>query len=350
MNTQATGVYLTRRETEFLGLPVGDPFSGAAYGDKNMPFFIAPAVGAAATAIGAAAAAGTMAAVGTAIGATVVAVGTIAAVAGTAMTVVGAVTGDQELMKIGAITGLAGGVVGMAAGGFSAMAAGGSFLDGVGGLGSAGVSMANDAVASTAGLAPSLVEAGVTNADIAAGTAEFATQSATTGTTGLAATQTAANISGGVSAPVAGGQSGVIANGASYAGTQAAAPVYTNGILTSVGSGTGVVGQSLAPEIVTGLSQTAGTSIAEGGFFADMFKGLSTSDKVVLGTTALSALKGIGTSDSDELARDKFEWEKSEKQRQVNNLNNVPKMSAWQFTKNDPSDKKAAKSAGMLQQ
>jgi hypothetical protein len=88
----------------------------------NMPFAAVVAaagvIGTAAT-VGVAAAGGALAVAGAAI--TVVAAA--ATVAGLVMTVVGAVTGDKELMKIGAIVGLAGGIAGIAGGAISGSAA-----------------------------------------------------------------------------------------------------------------------------------------------------------------------------------------------------------------------------------
>lgn len=112
--------YLSASIAGHLDIPIGDPFGGPAYGERNMPFIVGPSVAAAATAIGAAAAAGTAAAVGAAAMATVSAIAAVATVAGVAMTVVGAITGDKDLMKIGAMVGIAGGVTGLATGAFGA--------------------------------------------------------------------------------------------------------------------------------------------------------------------------------------------------------------------------------------
>lgn len=87
-----------------------DAFSGSAYGERNMPFIIGPAIGAASAAIGVAAAAGTAASIGAAVVATVGAISAVATVAGLAMSVIGMATGDKSLMKIGMYVGLAGGI------------------------------------------------------------------------------------------------------------------------------------------------------------------------------------------------------------------------------------------------
>lgn len=97
-------------------MPIGNPYAPENKFDRTyqLPFIVGPAVAGAATAISAAAAAGTAAAIGSAVVATASAIGAIATVAGLAMTVVGAITGDEDLMKIGGYVGLAGGVTGLA--------------------------------------------------------------------------------------------------------------------------------------------------------------------------------------------------------------------------------------------
>jgi hypothetical protein len=119
--------------------PVGDPFGGPAYGDRNMPFFIGPAIGAAAATVGAVgttvAAGSAAAAAGVAVGAVtattaaisvVSAIATVVTVVGTVLTVVGAVTGNEKLLKVGGYMALAGGVAGFAASGASALTTAGA--------------------------------------------------------------------------------------------------------------------------------------------------------------------------------------------------------------------------------
>ncbi|MFA5921159.1 MAG: hypothetical protein WC856_07690 [Methylococcaceae bacterium] len=112
-----TDTYFSRIATPIRGfgdMPIGDAHSGPLCGDRNMPFIL----GAGAATIG------SIAAIGAASGfvATAVAVAAtvsvVATIAGVALTVVGAVTGDKDLMKIGAIVGIAGGVTGLATGAF----------------------------------------------------------------------------------------------------------------------------------------------------------------------------------------------------------------------------------------
>ena len=80
--------------------PVGDPFGGPPYGERNPPVAAAfAAVGAAVT-----------------VAETVVAVATLVSYAGIGLTVVGAVTGNKSLMKVGGVMGLVGGVGAIAGG------------------------------------------------------------------------------------------------------------------------------------------------------------------------------------------------------------------------------------------
>jgi hypothetical protein len=298
-------MYLTRRDTEFLGLPVGNAFSGAPFKQKNMPFFIAPAIAAVGTAVG----------VGATIAATAVAIGTVAAVAGTAMTVVGAITGDKGLMKIGAIVGLAGAGVGMIAGGAAAAASGGSFLSGMGGMGSAGIASSQAAAAEVAGLAPNLVAAGITNSELAAGAAEFTASGASTTTTGLNAVVNPAS-------QTMGAAYGITGEGANIA-IQAPAPVYTNGVLTSVGSGTAQLGSQLPQTIAAGLAKTAGTS-TQAGFFSEMLSGMTPTEKLMTASFGLKAVGGIG--DAYNTNQKNKHDQKAEAQR-LTNLNAQPTIS-----------------------
>jgi hypothetical protein len=300
-------MYLTRRDTEALGLPVGNAFKGAPFKQKEMPFFIAPAIAAIGTAVGIG--------VGATIAATAVAIGTVAAVAGTAMTVVGAITGDKGLMKIGAIVGLAGAGVGMIAGGAAAAAAGGSFMSGMGGLGSAGIASSQAAAAEVAGLAPGFVEAGITNSDLVAGASEFTAQGANTATQGL----------GAVINPTAntmGAAYGITGEGANVA-TQAAAPVYTNGVLTSAGSGAAKIGTTLAPEITSGLANTAAIGTQDG-FFASMLSGMTPTEKLMTASFGLKAVGGIGDAYN---ANQKNKQDKAAQATMLANLNAQPTIS-----------------------
>jgi hypothetical protein len=108
MNFQKT--YMSRAITRAMAVdhPVGDPFGGAAYGERNDPISAAISIG-------------TMYATGTAMMAGSVMAGI--AFAGAAVSLVGNVTGNKTLMQIGAIAGLAGGLGSMGAFGEAAKGA-----------------------------------------------------------------------------------------------------------------------------------------------------------------------------------------------------------------------------------
>lgn len=106
-------IYLSRAMTRMMASehPVGDPFGGAAYGEKRDPVTAIVAIGSMAASAGGAAAlvAGT------------VTFGTVAAglaFAGGALTLIGSVTGNKNLTKIGTIASVVGGVGGLLNGGF----------------------------------------------------------------------------------------------------------------------------------------------------------------------------------------------------------------------------------------
>lgn len=97
--------YLSRAITRAMALdhPVGDPLGGAAYGEMNDPVSAVVAIG-------------TMAGTATAAAGVIAGTFTLATIsaglafAGAAMSLVGNISGDANLMKYGAITGLAGGL------------------------------------------------------------------------------------------------------------------------------------------------------------------------------------------------------------------------------------------------
>lgn len=92
--------YLSRAVTRAMALdhPVGDPFGGAAYGERNDPISAVISIG---TMAGTYAAAGSFAAMTLMQGLTF---------AGAALSLAGNVTGNRTLSKIGMVAGLAGGV------------------------------------------------------------------------------------------------------------------------------------------------------------------------------------------------------------------------------------------------
>lgn len=292
-------MYLTRRDTEFIGLPVGNAFSGAPFKQKLMPF---------GPLIGAFAAIGTAATVASTVTAVVGAVAMTAAYAGVAMTVVGLATGDKELMKIGGIVGLAGAGVGMMTGGIAAAASGGSFLEGMGGLGQAGIASSQAASMGGGTVAASTLSTQI-GSSITPQVSNVAAGGAATQTAGLGSAGSSA-LNGSLSGGAVGMQN---AGGVAVANAGAGAASQITGL-----------GSVLPTAAEAASAGGSGLSASSGGFFADMFKGLSTTDKVILGTTALSGLKGIGKSDADELAEKQWNWTVAEKDRRTKNANSIP--------------------------
>ena len=304
----AAGEAFSRRQMNQMGMPIGNPHK-PPFKQKEMPFFIAPAIAAAGTAFAAAgtaiAAGGVMAsmgAIGTAALATVSAIGTVAAVAGTAMSVVGMVTGDKGLMKIGAIVGLAGGVASLASGAVASLASGGEFAMGTAGIQSANV--ANAAAANTANLA-------------ATGAATGATLSTATGQAAANATNLTANMS-----PVV-NSAGTTANqainnlvgGTQMGGVSAASPLIGNtggSLLTSAQSlGVGNAG-SLA---------TSGSS----GFLNKLMADMTPKDYLLMGGSVVSgAMNAMKENEASANAQKKYEYEQSVRNQRIANLNATP--------------------------
>ena len=281
---------ISRRQMLEMGMPIGNPHL-PPFNRKEMPF--APIAGA-------------FAAVGAASGAlaTAAAVVNLAAVAamyvGVAMTVTGMITGDKDLMKLGAIVGLAGGVTSLAIGGVASLAAGGEFA-----MGTAGIESMNaaNAAASTAG-------AGINTM---------------LGTTQLASSQAAA----------AANSSPLIAGGAG-------ANTTTNLINSSLSSGVGGVGASTAGQVGTGLlnssqalavngaqnmSAVAGASQGSGGFFSKLMTDMTPKDWIIAGGTVVSGgAKAMSANQANANAQKKFEYEQGIKNQQIKNLNTVPSL------------------------
>lgn len=289
-NSFIAGEMISRKQMLEMGMPIGNPHL-PLFKQKEMPF--APIAGA-------------FAAVGAASGAlaTAAAVVNLAAVAavyvGVAMTVTGMVTGDKDLMKLGAIVGLAGGVTSLAIGGVASLAAGGEFA-----MGTAGIESMNaaNAAASTAG-------AGINTM---------------LGTTQLASSQAAA----------AANSSPLIAGGAG-------ANTTTNLINSSLSSGVGGVGASAAGQAGTGLlnssqalavngaqnmSAVAGASQGSGGFFSKLMTDMTPKDWIIAGGTVVSGgAKAVAANQANANAQKKFEYEQGIKNQQIKNLNTVPSL------------------------
>ena len=292
-------MYLTRHDTEFLGLPVGNAFSGAPFKQKEMPFFIAPEIGAAATAVGAAVAGGVFFSAATAVaaGAVISAIGTVAMVAGTAMTVVGAVTGDKELMKWGGIVGLAGGVGALAGGGIASVAAGSSF-----GFGTSGVQAANTAMAQTAS------SAGTGTLSTAAGGIASQVDKAlpAMNLTEKGATLTTQGISNGGNGILASGADKILGSGTQFS-SYIAPEVVTNGVAAPLAGSTSTFGNLAGTGAAETLAKGTSSALALGGeaakdtsFFGSMFSGMSGSDKVTALSGAATLLgKAFGDNSND---------------------------------------------------
>src|SRR5574343_1887851 len=295
ITNQYTGeMYFTRRETEFMGLPVGNAFRGAPFKKKEMPFFIAPAIAGIGAATGFAA---------TAL-AVVNAVGVVAMVAGTAMTVVGAVTGDKDLMKIGGVVGLAGGVASLAAGGIAGAMAGSSGIQfGTSGIEALNTSMAQTASSAGTGAATAAANGVAAQVDkvlpameLTETAANLTTQGLSGSTGGMISQQTAGNVLG---------------SGAQFS-SYVAPEVVTNSIAAPTSSLGNIAGTGAATSLSTGLSSQLGSAASTaiggtastaastgGGFFDSMLGGMTGSEKGMVLGGAMQLLKGFG-DDSQE--------------------------------------------------
>lgn len=296
-NSFIAGEMISRRQMDQMGLPIGNP-QLPPFNRREMPF--APIAGA-------------FAAVGAASGAlaTAVAVVNLAAVAamyvGVAMTVTGMITGDKDLMKLGAIVGLAGGVGSLAIGGVASLAAGGEFA-----MGTAGIESMNaaNAAASTAG-------AGI---NTMLGTTELASSQA------AAAANSSPLIAGGAGANTTTNlinsslSSGVGGVGASTAGVGASAA-------GQVGTGLLNSSQALAVNGAQNMSAVAGASQGSGGFFSKLMTDMTPKDWIIAGGTVVSGgAKAISANQANANAQKKFEYEQGIKNQQIKNLNTVPSL------------------------
>ncbi len=280
-----------------MGLPIGNPIL-PPFNRKEMPF--APIAGAFA-AVGTAAAAGGVLA-------TTAAVLNLAAVAamyvGVAMTVTGMITGDKDLMKLGAIVGLAGGVGSMAIGGVASLAAGGQFA-----MGTAGINSMNAANAA-ASQATSL----------AAGVLPNANTAAINGMLGQGATQTA-QTAGAVTTGMplssqAGGMSPLLGKEA----VGAFSPVINNA--------TGAVASSINSTASGAINNLlAQGSTGSGGFFSELMTNMTPKDWIIAGGTVVSGgAKAMSANQANANAQKKFEYEQGIKNQQIQNLNTIPSL------------------------
>jgi hypothetical protein len=311
------GEAFSRRQMDQMGLPIGNPHK-PPFKQKEMPFFIAPAVTAASVAIGTAATVGSMAAIGTAALATVSAIGTIAAVAGTAMSVVGMVTGDKGLMKIGAIVGLAGGVASLASGAVASLAAGGEFAMGTAGIQSANAANAASAAAQT-GLQSTALLGQATNAitpNFASGVGQAGTTqglNAATGSFGQATVSSLGNVNA-TGNLVAGTAQGTLGNIGNQIGSGMLQPSFS-------GAGTGALGATSTIGNITG--NVAASS--SGTFLDKLMADMTPKDYLIGGWSMLtggSAMMEKNLASAN--AQKEYEYKQAVQQNRVNNLNSVP--------------------------
>jgi hypothetical protein len=298
-NSFIAGEMISRKQMLDMGLPIGNPIL-PPFNRKEMPF--APIAGA-------------FAAVGAASGvlATTVAVINLAAVAamyvGVAMTVTGMITGDKDLMKLGAIVGLAGGVGSLAIGGVASLAAGGEFAMGTAGIES--MNAANAAAANTANLA-------------ANGLATGATLSTATGQAAGNAANLTANMSPVVNS--AGTTANQAINGL-VGGTQAGGVAAASPLIGSTGSGLLSSSQALAVGNAGATAGATAASAGSGGFFTKLMTDMTPKDWIIAGGTVVSGgAKAVSANQANANAQKKFEYEQGIKNQQIQNLNSVPSL------------------------
>lgn len=294
------GEMIDRRTMTNMGLPIGNahlpPFK-----QREMPFAaLGTAIAAAGTAIGTAAAGATMATVGAAALATVNAVAVAAMYAGVAMTVVGMVTGDKELMKIGGIVGLAGGVGSLAMGGIASLAAGSELSFGTTGIESLNAANAASSAAETTAMSGALANAsGAITPELANVGGQVSTQ----------ATGVTANLGNAITPNFS---------------TQLTGQAANTGILGASGTqmGTGIL-NSAAPNLTaTGATQAAASS----GTFLDKFMAsLTPKDYVIGGFSALSGGAQMMQANQASAERQRqYEYQQGIRNQQIKNLNSVP--------------------------
>jgi len=309
MNKQYLSLSISRALA--IEYPIGDPFGGPAYGERNMPFIVGPAIGAAATSIGVAAAGATLATVGAAALTTVTAIGAVATVAGLAMSVIGMATGDKSLMKIGMYVGLAGGVAGLATWGASAGLSAASTEFG------AATSAAKSAQAS-AGADSAL--GGITNAG------DAFTAGKSVGSTLIPNVSTAGN-------SLASATSAALDNGTSNLASKAIDSSSTNLISkapslasteTSLGGGSGLLGQ--APSATNTIGSQVSSAItptmngaAKGAVDAGNY--FSKADALTAAGTALSGLyKGFADQNYNKIVQQQNQFNQNSTLYGINNL------------------------------
>jgi hypothetical protein len=298
-NSFIAGEMISRRQMLEMGMPIGNPHL-PPFNRREMPF--APIAGA-------------FAAVGAASGAlaTAAAVVNLAAVAamyvGVAMTVTGMITGDKDLMKLGAIVGLAGGVTSLAIGGVASLAAGGEFAMGTAGIESMNAANAASAAAQT-GLQSTALLGQATNAITPT---NFASGSIQAGSTqGL----NSASIVGNSGNFIGGANAGAIGNVGGQIGSGMLQPTFSGAGLQALGT-TNTIGN------VTGQVASQGS----GGFFSKLMTDMTPKDWIIAGGTVVSGgAKAMSANQANANAQKKFEYEQGIKNQQIKNLNTVPSL------------------------
>lgn len=291
--------------------PIGDPFGGPTYGDRNMPFIVGPAIGAAAASIGVAAAGATLATVGAAALSTVTAIGAVATAVGLTMSVVGMATGDKNLTKIGMYVGLAGGVAGLATWGASAGLSAASTEFGA-------ATSAAKAAQATAGADSAL--SGITNA----GDAFTAGKSA--GSALIPNAGTAGNsLASATSAALDNGASNLTSKAIDSSSTSliSKAPSLTS-TETSLGGGAGLLGQApsatntIGGEVSNAITPTV-NGMAKGAVDAGNY--FSKADILTASGTALSGLyKGFADQKANQIAQQQNQFNQNSTLYGINNL------------------------------
>jgi hypothetical protein len=281
-----------------LDIPIGDPFGGAAYGKREFPFIVGPAIGTIATAVtaGVAAAGGAMAVVG--------AVSSIAMVAGLAMTVVGAITGDKDLMEIGGYVGLAGGVGGLA-----------TSLVGTGtAAASAAATAATPAANTGATAAAQGGMTGATEAATAAITPSFAS------TAPQAALTAAPSAVGGTAQGAFSGGTGLLGKAGGAALESVAQPAVGSGLGSSVGAG---IGADVGANVGQSVNAASSYVPSQTGSFFDYIG--SPQGIMEVGKVGAGMIQGMAKQDQldtqNKILQDKIDYEQGVSERQYRNSN-----------------------------
>lgn len=235
INTFELARYGTDLQRRMHDMPVGDPMSGAAYGEYLKSKALGMIIGVVASVV-------TMGAAAPLLASTVLATQIAGGVmmAGGVLSGVGAVTGNKKLMKIGGIMSLAGGIGGLASNALNAGGIGGAFASGSGS--EAVSSMANSFMDSA-----SSISGGILYGDRAAAAATQAGEMA-------------------VTSPVADSQAGILesslaepsaATGGASGGELPVTEIKANPVVEVDATGTGVGKNNLALDQTPAAQQSA---------------------------------------------------------------------------------------------